>query len=206
MAKPILVRIVGDADFSKATKAAGGFGKSIGNVLKGVGIGAGLALADSLAGSFGEALDIGAGTDKLAAQLGVTGAEAEKFGKIAGDLYANAYGESFEDVASVVRDAVTLNIADTDPVTRQVIPPLSVGLRAGHNTYYRPTQPEPAMRIVMLTAGPFGDADHDIPWVKVASTPAQPLVLVGAAIAVLGLLLTLLSRLLFNKQPTDAPA
>ena len=114
MAKPILVRIVGDADFSKATKAAGGFGKSIGNVLKGVGIGAGLALADSLAGSFGEALDIGAGTDKLAAQLGVTGAEAEKFGKIAGDLYANAYGESFEDVASVVRDAVTLNIPEAE--------------------------------------------------------------------------------------------
>ena len=100
--KPLVVKIVGDADFSKASKKVGAFGKSIGGIFQGLGVGVGFALADGLGSAFSSALDIGAAQDKLAGQLGLTGAEAEKYGKIAGNLYAGAYGESLEQVGDVV--------------------------------------------------------------------------------------------------------
>jgi len=112
--RPLVVRIVGDADFKDASKKVGAFGKSIGGLFAGLGAGAGLALANGLGDAFGAALDIGAAQDKLSAQLGVTGAEAEELGRIAGSLYANAYGESFDDVADVVADAIALDISTDD--------------------------------------------------------------------------------------------
>jgi len=41
-------------------------------------------------------------TDRLAASLGASGPEAEKLGRVAGELYAGAYGESMEEVSDAV--------------------------------------------------------------------------------------------------------
>ncbi len=120
MAKPILVRIVGDADFSQATKKVGGFGKALGGLVQGIGAGIGLSLADNLASSFGDALDFSAAQDKLGAQLGLTGAEAERLGGIAGSLYANAYGESLDEVSSVVADLQKVLSDDQQPFLESI--------------------------------------------------------------------------------------
>jgi hypothetical protein len=45
-----------------------------------------------------QALNIDAGVDKLQARLGLTSREAGKLGKLAGDTYSNAWGESLEEV------------------------------------------------------------------------------------------------------------
>ncbi|WP_116051675.1 phage tail tape measure protein [Amycolatopsis palatopharyngis] len=63
-----------------------------------IGAAAGAALGIALAG----AMDIEAGNDKLAAQLGLTVAESERIGAVAGSLYANAYGGSMEEVNTAV--------------------------------------------------------------------------------------------------------
>lgn len=64
---------------------------------------AGLGLAVS------KSLDIEAANDKLSAQLALTGPEAQRYGKIAGDLYAGAYGESLGQVNEALR-AVTQQV------------------------------------------------------------------------------------------------
>lgn len=58
--------------------------------------GAGLA-----AGIF-EAVGVEAGSDRLAAQLGLSGRKAKQAGKVAGELYAGAYGESLQEVNDAV--------------------------------------------------------------------------------------------------------
>jgi hypothetical protein len=73
--------------------------------------------AAKFAAAFGAALAIGeafsasleqaALGDKLAAQLGTTGARSEELGKVAGDLYAGAWGDSLEDVNTAVGAVVT---------------------------------------------------------------------------------------------------
>jgi hypothetical protein len=63
-----------------------------------IGAAAGLALGTAVVG----AMDVEAGNDKLAAQLGLTAVEAERIGKVAGQLYADAYGGSLEEVNTAV--------------------------------------------------------------------------------------------------------
>jgi len=52
------------------------------------------------------AMDVEKANDKLAAQLGATGQRAGDLGKIAGDLYAGAYGESMEQVNEAIRGVI----------------------------------------------------------------------------------------------------
>jgi len=65
----------------------------------------GAALA--IGGAFAQSLEQAALGDKLAAQLGLTPAESERVGGIAGDLYANAYGDSLETVNDAVGAVMT---------------------------------------------------------------------------------------------------
>lgn len=58
----------------------------------------GAAMGAAVAAGALKAMDIGAANDKLAAQLGLSAAESERVGAVAGDLYAGAYGESIADV------------------------------------------------------------------------------------------------------------
>jgi phage-related minor tail protein len=84
-------------------EAADGFGSKLTSGISGLkgkvaGALGGLALGATLA----EGLDIDAGTDKLAAELGATAKQAKAYGKLAGDLYAGAWGESVADVQSSI--------------------------------------------------------------------------------------------------------
>jgi len=62
------------------------------------GLAAGTALGAALFAGISETLSQEAGSDRLAAQLGMTPAESEEAGRIAGSLYAGAYGESMGQV------------------------------------------------------------------------------------------------------------
>ncbi|GAA4999467.1 phage tail tape measure protein [Streptomyces siamensis] len=73
-------------------------------------------IAAGVAGGLGvgiaASLDMSAANAKLAAQLGVGPAEAAKLSKVSSDVYANAWGESTEDVNNAIR-GVYQNIGDT---------------------------------------------------------------------------------------------
>ncbi len=64
-------------------------------------VGAGIGAA--LMAGVGEALEQGKVPGQLQAQLGTTGPVAEKYGKIAGDLYADAIVDSVETGADVIK-------------------------------------------------------------------------------------------------------
>lgn len=70
------------------------------------GAAAGAALGVGLAG----AIEMDTATRKMNAGLGLTGADAEKAGAVAGSLYSQAYGESMEDVTNAT-GAVMSSIA-----------------------------------------------------------------------------------------------
>lgn len=63
----------------------------------------GLAISAAVAGG----MDIEKANDKLAAQLGATGPEAARLGKIAGDLYSQNYGESIDQVNDAIGSVVS---------------------------------------------------------------------------------------------------
>lgn len=86
---------VGDRIKSKLS----GIGSVIGT---GIGIGIGAGLADQVVGGFGEALNLEAANDQLAASLGLSPEESAELGAIAGRVYADAYGDSIGQVNDVV--------------------------------------------------------------------------------------------------------
>lgn len=103
----LMVEIGVDAKgVDKGTKnVEGKFKKSWGKITAGAAIGGAAIGAAALAG-LASALDAEAATDKLAAQLGATGKEAENLGRTAGNLYAKGLGQSMDEVATAV-SAVT---------------------------------------------------------------------------------------------------
>lgn len=64
-----------------------------------------LAGAAALGAGLAEGLDFGAAQSKLKAQLGLTGADAEKVGKAAGDLYKSGFGDSVESAGDTIKAA-----------------------------------------------------------------------------------------------------
>jgi phage-related minor tail protein len=82
-----------------------------GSEMKAAALAAGAAIGVALGSGVVGAMNVEAANDKLAAQLGATGKEAEDLGKIAGNLYANAFGSSMEEVTAAVA-AVTTSIDD----------------------------------------------------------------------------------------------
>jgi phage-related minor tail protein len=77
--------------------------------LAAIGIAAGAALAAGLS----EAMDQSRIVGRLQAQLGATPAEAEKIGKVAGSLYANAITEDFQGAADAI--SATMRAGLTPP-------------------------------------------------------------------------------------------
>jgi len=71
---------------------------AIATAVVGLGLIAGKVLGDAL----GEALNLQAATGKIAASLGGTVEDAERFGRIASNLYADAWGESLGEVTDAV--------------------------------------------------------------------------------------------------------
>lgn len=64
--------------------------------------GAGVAAGAALTKGFMDGLDQGALTDQMSASLGLSPAESAELGKISGQLYADAYGDSFGTVTDAV--------------------------------------------------------------------------------------------------------
>lgn len=93
---------------SAGDKASEGFASrfsgGLKSALKNLGALAGVA---ALGDTFLKAMDVEAATDKLTAQLGLTAAESERIGGVAGRLYANAYGGSIEEVNTAVGAVVS---------------------------------------------------------------------------------------------------
>lgn len=84
-------------------KASEGFGSKFKAGIKV----AALAAAALIGASLVQGMDVEAATDKLGAQLGLTADESKRIGGVAGHLFANAYGESIEDVTAATGAVVS---------------------------------------------------------------------------------------------------
>lgn len=87
--------------------------------LKGLAAAAGLGALGSMIGAklmegIGEAMERESIVDLMGAQLGSEGARVGELGKLAGEIYAENFGESFKDVADGLRDVIRSNIVDSD--------------------------------------------------------------------------------------------
>lgn len=93
-------------------------------VATGIGAMAGVSLGASLV----QGISIDQANSKLAAQLGLTKEESARIGGVAGDLYADAYGESMEQVNTAVGSVMssikgmsTASSADLESVTQKAL-------------------------------------------------------------------------------------
>jgi len=89
---------IDDREFDRGLDGVGSKFNKIGPMAAAAGAAAGAALAAGVV----KAMDVEAINDKLAAQLDLTAAESERIGGVAGHLYADAYGESMQDVSTAV--------------------------------------------------------------------------------------------------------
>ena len=91
--------------FQRASGHVDAFKEKLGGV-KGLMAGAGLAGGAAFAAALTKGLDATAAQGKLKAQLGLTATESKRIGGVAGKLYADAYGESMEDVNAAVKSVI----------------------------------------------------------------------------------------------------
>jgi phage-related minor tail protein len=87
-----------DDSESKFDRFAGG--------LKTASTAAGVAAAGALGAALAESMNVEVATDRMAAQLDLTAAEADRVGDLAGTLFANAYGGSIEEVNEALRGVI----------------------------------------------------------------------------------------------------
>jgi len=122
-------------------------------------VAAGAAAAVALTKGFVDALDIGVEGDKLAAQLGLSPEQSAAFGKAAGDLYADAYGDSLGQVNAAL-GAVQSTLGDAlgpgeDALSRTAAKALDLA------TAFDLDVVDAVNRAgVLLTSGLAGDADE----------------------------------------------
>lgn len=81
--------------------------ESSGKGMKLVAGGLALAVGLAIAGGIAQAMDLQAAEAKLEASLGLSAKEAQRLGGVAGKLYADAYGESVEEVGDAVATVVS---------------------------------------------------------------------------------------------------
>jgi phage-related minor tail protein len=93
------------ANTKDAERKIDGFQKFVDGAMDKIG-GAGALAGAGLTASFMEAVGQEATSDLMAAQLDLTTAESERAGDIAGDLFANAYGDSFGEVNDALRGII----------------------------------------------------------------------------------------------------
>jgi phage-related minor tail protein len=93
------------ANTKDAERKIGGLQKFVDGAMDKIG-GAGALAGAGLTASFMEAVGQEATSDLMAAQLDLTTAESERAGDIAGDLFANAYGDSFGEVNDALRGII----------------------------------------------------------------------------------------------------
>ncbi|WP_219467730.1 phage tail tape measure protein [Nonomuraea rhizosphaerae] len=67
---------------------------------------AGAAIGDAIMSGIESAMDAESAKQKLIAQVGATGPQMEQLGRVAGQVYADAYGESMADVGDAIKSVV----------------------------------------------------------------------------------------------------
>lgn len=96
----LLVRLGLDvSDTEQGVSKLEGIMSKVGSI---AGIAGGIAIGQGIV----DAMNLSAARGKLQAQLGVTAQEAERMGKVAGNLYAQAYGDSMETVNLAVKSVI----------------------------------------------------------------------------------------------------
>lgn len=100
-----------DLDTGPFDKALAGAEGKFGGISAGA-VAAGAMAGALLAKGISDTLNIEQANDKLAAQLGLTAQESERYGNIAGSLYADAYGSSIEEVNTAL-GAVSSSLGDS---------------------------------------------------------------------------------------------
>lgn len=140
-------------DASGLASEASGLEKALGAVKV-----AGVAAAAAVGTGFASALGQGRSTDRLAASLGLDPAQSAAAGAVAGELYADAYGESFDDVTTAV-DAVMSTMRDLDPeeVERVTAATLDLASAFGLDTVRAASSAG-----IAISSGLARDADHAV--------------------------------------------
>lgn len=88
--------------------------------LKMAAVAAGVAAGAALMAGIGEALEQGQIQGRLGAQLGATPAEAQKYGHIAGNMYANAVTEDFQGAADAIKATMSAGLLPSGATEAQI--------------------------------------------------------------------------------------
>ncbi|MGW2130461.1 phage tail tape measure protein [Streptomyces coelicoflavus] len=115
-----LADTVADAGGEGADAAGDSIATRLGDSLKAGLAGVGLAAGALLAAGMSQALEQGQITGRLGAQLGATPAEAEKYGHLAGELYADAVTTDFQGAADAISATMRAGIAPPDATEAQL--------------------------------------------------------------------------------------
>ncbi len=144
MADDVTLKLKVTGDASDANRAIESMGDSVDEVgkkfegLKGkagaLAGGAGVAAGGMFAAGFAANLDIEASNDKLAAQLGLTSAEAATAGQIAGDVYRQNWGASIDEVNVALR-AVSTNLGGLGEVSEAELAKMTTSAQALADVY-----------------------------------------------------------------------
>jgi len=106
------------------TGPAGDAGRQAGGrfsgAFKGAMLGAGVVAGAALIGGVTEALNQGQIVGKLRAQLGATPAEAERYGKIAGQLFSDAIVTDFQQGADTIRAVMSSGLVPAGATNAQI--------------------------------------------------------------------------------------
>lgn len=89
-------------------------------MLKGGAAAIGLAAGAVLMDAMGQAMEQSRITGKLAASMGKTPAEAQRYGKIAGQLYADAVTEDFQGAADAIGATMAAGLLPSDATNKQI--------------------------------------------------------------------------------------
>lgn len=108
--------VLGDELAGGAEGAASKFGGLFKAGMVGVGLAAGAVLAKGIS----DAISAEQSTDKLAAQLGLSPEEASRLGGVAGDLYAQAYGDSLGQVNEALKGAIQSGLVDENATNAEL--------------------------------------------------------------------------------------
>lgn len=135
MAKPVKIVVLGDASDAKkafreiadeANKTEGplkDLGEKLGGfatAATGVALGVGAAAAGLFVKGFTDGMNTEAATDKIAAQLDLTTAAAERAGEIAKDVFRGAWGESIGEVSQALSDLHQFDLIDLESTSKDV--------------------------------------------------------------------------------------
>jgi phage-related minor tail protein len=106
---------VADGVAEAVNEAEGGMSR-----LQQIALGAGLAAGAALMAGMGQVMEQSQITGRLGAQLGATPAEAERYGKIAGQLYAKAITQDFQTAADAISATMRAGLLPTGATDAQI--------------------------------------------------------------------------------------